>query len=634
MAAVQAGEKLEHWVEFSNLKPVPYLVDPDYSLPPLALSKQMRRRILFKLELLYGRLRAEQIWPELERLMKVFYAHKPLAVREWEKDFEPEARFSEKDVILITYGDLVQGDGKPPLQILASLAHRFLRGTINTIHILPFFPYSSDRGFAVMDFESVDPHLGKWEDIAAINKEFRLMFDGVINHASSKSRWFQEFLNSHPYYRDFFIQFSTKEAIPTHLLSLILRPRTSSLLTPFLGLEGEKYVWTTFGPDQVDLNYQSEKVLLKMVEILLYYVRRGADLIRLDAISYLWEEIGTRCVHLEQTHIIVRLFRDVLDCVAPYVALVTETNVPHGENIEYFGNGKNEAQMVYNFALPPLVLHTFYTGDCTRLRDWSATLEKVSDTATYLNFLDSHDGIGVLPAEDILPEAAIRFLCEKIVEHGGFISYRTDSEGKEKPYELNSTWFSALNNPKADESEELQVSRFIASRSIALALRGVPGIYFHGLLGSENNTQDVLITRVARSVNRHNIEERRLLEDLENPRSRISQITRRIVRLIRTRGQSRAFHPNGDQEIVQTSPQVFATKRVSPDRTETVICATNVTRDPQPVTVRGSLLPESPAAWEDMITGQVFHTESGDLSITMAPFGVLWIRPRRQGSDG
>lgn len=623
-----AGETRLPDQEFSNRKPLAYLKDPDYSLPPLDISKHMRQRILFKLELLYGLDRGQTIFCELERLMKVFYAHTPLGLRSWEEECAPEKRFSEKDVILITYGDLVRSRDKSPLETLSYLADRFLKGAINIIHILPFFPYSSDRGFAVMDFETVDPRLGSWEDIAEINRDFRLIFDGVINHASSKSGWFQEFLNGHPYYRDFFIQFSTEDAIPRHLLSLVLRPRTTDLLTPFLAIDGEKQVWTTFGPDQIDLNYQSEKVLLKMVDILLYYVRRGADLIRLDAISYLWEEIGTRCVHLDQTHIIVRLFRDVLDCVAPHVALVTETNVPHEENIEYFGNGKNEAQMVYNFALPPLALHTFLTGDCSRLAEWAATLEKVSDSATYLNFLDSHDGIGVLPAEDVLPEGAIQYLCEKIVEHGGFISYRTDGEGKEKPYELNSTWFSALNDPNAKESEQLQISRFIASRSIALALRGVPAIYLHGLLGSQNDTQDVLITRVARAVNRHNIDEETLTQDLENPNSRAAQISRRIVQLISTRRLNKAFHPNGGQEILDISPGVFGVKRISPDGTEPVVCLTNVTAEIQSVNPSKALMGEPCKAWRDLITKQVFFTESGDLTITMAPYGVLWLQPR------
>ncbi|MFH1117448.1 MAG: alpha-amylase family glycosyl hydrolase [Pseudomonadota bacterium] len=609
------------------LKPVDYLNEPDYGLPPLEISERMRRRILFKLEVLYGLQRARPVITELERLMKVFYAHKPDELREWDKGFVPEERFTEKDVILITYGDLIEDAHKPPLKTLASLAERFLKGTINTVHLLPFFPYSSDRGFSVMDFESVDPKLGIWEDIAELNKEFRLMFDGVINHVSAKSRWFQEFLNGNPDFSDFFIKFSTKEAIPDHLLQLILRPRTSQLLTPYPAIDGEKYVWTTFSPDQIDLNYHSEKVLLKMIEILLFYVRKGADIIRMDAISYLWEEVGTPCVHLSQTHTIVQLFRDILDCVAPHAALITETNVPHNENIEYFGNGRNEAQMVYNFALPPLVLHTFYVQDSSILTAWADTLEKVSDTATFLNFLDSHDGIGVLPAQDLLPAEAIDGMCRQIKEHGGFISYRNDGEGGEKPYELNSTWFSALNDPNSPESPTLQVDRFMASRSIALALRGVPAIYLHGMLGSHNDAQSVLITRSLRSINRHNINEEQLLKELEDPESHVHRISRRMVKMIRARIGYRAFHPNGGQRVLRVSERVFALLRVSPDGNEKVVCLTNVTDRDLRLSVSAQTLEESAASWKDVISRRTFATESGDLKLTMKPYEVLWLTP-------
>ncbi|MDQ7785540.1 MAG: alpha-amylase family glycosyl hydrolase [Desulfomonilaceae bacterium] len=623
-----SGGRTRHY-----LKPTDYLNEPDYDLPRLEIPERMHRRILFKLEVLYGMQRARETMPELERLMKVFYAHKPQKLREWDKEFIPEERFSEKDVILITYGDLVTNAHRRPLQTLTYLADRFLKETINTVHILPFFPYSSDRGFSVMDFESVDPHLGTWDDIVELSREFRLMFDGVINHVSSKSRWFQEFLNGNPEYSDFFIKFSTNEAIPDHLLALILRPRTSELLTPFKAIDGEKYVWTTFSPDQVDLNYRSEKVLLKMIDIFLFYIRKGADIIRMDAISYLWEEVGTRCVHLSQTHTIVQLFRDVLDCVAPHAAIITETNVPHSENIEYFGNGRNEAQMVYNFTLPPLVLHTFYSQDASKLMDWAATLEKVSDTATYLNFLDSHDGIGVLPVQDLLTPEAIDEMCWRIMEHGGFISYRADGEGGERPYELNSTWFSALNDPNASESRALQVDRFIASRSIALALRGVPAVYLHGLLGSRNDTQEVLITRSLRSINRHNIEEADLLKQLENPDSHVYRISERMAVMIRARIGNRAFHPNGDQTVVRLSGSVFALMRVSPDASDKVLCLTNVTDREIPLSIPADTRTESAGAWKDIITQRTLAVHAGDLHVTMKPYEVLWLTPLQETGE-
>jgi glycosidase len=297
--------------------------------------------------------------------MQVYYAYKTPRMIQMEESFNPHERFTEKDVILITYGDLIQAEDEKPLQILADFT-KYLKEAINTLHILPFFPYSSDRGFSVTDFEEVDPRLGTWEDILELKSSVKLMFDGVFNHISSKSRWFQEFLDGNPRFQEFFHCLLHPNRHPRGISEPDSRPRTSELLSTFSTLNGKRSVWTTFSKDQIDLNFKNPEVLLKMAQILLLYVRRGADLIRLDAITYLWHELGTSCAHLAQTHTVIKLFRDILDAVAPHVALVSETNVPHADNIQYFGDGHDEAQMVYNFALPPLVLHTFQTGSSSR----------------------------------------------------------------------------------------------------------------------------------------------------------------------------------------------------------------------------------------------------------------------------
>jgi sucrose phosphorylase len=310
-----------------------HLREADYARPLLDISSEQKQAILDKLEILYGTEAARACFPELERILRVYYAHKTPEMINADRAFEPSERFTEKDVILITYGDLLRSPGKSPLQALSDILTVFVRRSINTVHLLPFFPYSSDRGFSVMDYEEVDPKLGTWEDVERLSLNFHLMFDGVVNHISARSRWFQRFLDGDPFYGDFFITFSTSKPPDDDHVRLILRPRTSKLLTTFQTLRGPKLVWTTFSPDQVDLNYKNPQTLLRILEILLYYVRRGADIIRLDAVTYVWHELGTTCAHLRQTHALVQLFRAVLETVAPRVALLTETNVPHQDNI-------------------------------------------------------------------------------------------------------------------------------------------------------------------------------------------------------------------------------------------------------------------------------------------------------------
>ena len=604
-----------------------YRSEPDYTVPLLAVSPAQRAAILRHLSVMYGKRRAESAYPEIERLMKVFYAYKTPGMLAEDSAFDPRERFSEQDVILITYGDLILGRGRTPLRTLSDFLRKFLRGSVNTVHILPFFPYSSDRGFAIIDYEDVDPRLGSWQEIEGLTREFRLMFDGVFNHVSSKSRWFQRYLNNRPGYEDYFVSFTTRDAIDRDRLRLILRPRTSDLLTSFQAMDGPRWVWTTFGPDQVDLNFKNERVLHRVVEVLLYYVRRGADILRLDAVTYIWRELGTTCAHLEQTHALVKLFRAILDVVAPQVALVTETNVPHADNVSYFGDGGDEAQMVYNFALPPLVLHTFNTGSCAALARWAGGLAHVSDTATYLNFLDSHDGIGLMGVRGILSAEEISALVERARAYGGLVSWRDNGDGTKSAYELNTTWYSALNRDDAGESAELQVSRFIATRAVALALRGVPGIYLPSVFGARNDTAAVLAGAEARSINRKAIDEDALYALLEDRSAPGHQVAQRTRRLVTRRIRIPAFHPNAEQRILDLGEAVFAIVRAARRGGSRVLALTNVTAREQRVSVG---LPETGSAaalWRDALSGRAVAARGGRLEVALRPYGVSWLEP-------
>jgi sucrose phosphorylase len=590
------------------------------------VSHEQRERVLDKLMVLYGRQRAEKCYPEIERLMTVHYAYKSQEMIADDAGFDPAHRFTEKDIVLITYGDLLVSPGKRPLRALSDFLDRFLRGAFNTVHILPFFPYSSDRGFAVLDFEEVDPRLGTWADIEELSLRYRLMFDGVFNHVSSKSRWFQRFLNGRPGYEDFFVAFTTKNAIDKDLLRLILRPRTSELLTRYQTINGPRFVWTTFSADQVDLNFKNERVLFRVVEILLLYARRGADIIRLDAVTYIWRELGTRCAHLRQTHALVQLFRAILDVVAPQVALVTETNVPHADNVSYFGDGTDEAQMVYNFALPPLVLHAFYTENCHRLREWAAGLTWTSPVATYFNFLDSHDGIGLLGARGIMTQSEIDLLVARIQEHGGLVSYRDNGDGTQSPYELNCTWYSALSRQDAAETQALQVARFVASRAIAMVLMGVPGVYLPSAFGARNDTAAVLASQEKRSINRKTLDEPALIEMLLDRRSWVHQVATRFRRLARRRVAEPAFHPNSPQRILDAGDAVFAVLRGALPEVRPVLALINVTPHEQRVALGSDALGFRSESWVDLLTGGEF-IGSGGLALALKPYGVVWLAP-------
>lgn len=602
-----------------------YRLDPDYTQPRLEIPEANRRRMLGRLSLLYGEERAERVYPELERRLQVHHRHKTAELLELEREVDPGERFSERDVLLITYGDsIAPTDSSSPLVALGRVVEEYFHGVITILHILPFFPYSSDRGFSVISYRQVDRRLGNWSDIADLDRSFRLMFDAVFNHISCQSRWFREFRAGHPDFQNHFTTFSSREEISEDHLRLILRPRTSDLLTVYETLGGPRWVWTTFSADQVDLNFKEPRVLLDVLDVLLYYVRRGADVIRLDAITYLWYELGTSCAHLEETHACVKLMRDVLDVAAPHVALVTETNVPHSDNVSYFGDGSDEAQMVYNFALPPLVLHTFHTGSCEALVGWADSLEYPSSSATYLNFLSSHDGIGLMGARGILTEEEIEAMCERVRQHGGFVSSRSDGAGGESPYELNITWYSALNREGSDEPRELQIDRFIASRAIALVLRGVPGIYLPSLFGSINDTEAVFRTQSKRDINRPTISERRLREMLLDPEADARRLADRFVELLKARTGHPAFHPSGDQKVLATDLSCFGLLRVAPDGGARVACLTNVTPDEQRVSLDAGELGVA-GELRDLANGGGVTVRDGRLETKLPPYGVTWL---------
>ena len=568
----------------------------------------MNTSILDHLTFLYGSDEAGKVASGLSELME-----KHSAILPPKRQRSPGLPLSEKDALLITYGDQVSQTGEPPLQTLGGFLEKHVADVISGVHVLPFYPSSSDDGFSVIDYLRIDPALGSWSDVTRLGSRFDLMFDAVFNHISAQSEWFGKFLEDDPAYRDFFI---TVEDDPD--LSRVVRPRALPLLTQFQTAGGARKVWTTFSSDQVDVNVRNPKVLLLLLDALLFYVAQGARFIRLDAIAYLWKEAGTNCIHLPQTHRIIQLFRAVLDQLAPEVMLITETNVPHTDNISYFGDGTNEAQLVYNFALPPLVLHSLATSDANALTRWAQGLELPSPRVTFFNFLASHDGIGVNPARGILSADEIDALVRRTQAHGGLVSYKHNSDGTKSPYELNINFFDALSDPSAKELPALAVNRFLCAQAIMLALAGVPGIYFHSLFGSRNDRAAADASGIPRRINRQKFQRASLEQELADTSSLRSQVLGRFKALLAQRRGSPAFHPCGRQEVISSEASVFALLRTSIDGREHALCFHNVTagevklRNPIPRDAKKRFA-EGGAALPDV-------TE-----LNLAPYEVRWM---------
>ena len=570
----------------------------------MPVSDTIRERFLQKLSVLYPE-QAAECMDRLETLIE-------------QVDIEPrpvDSLWDQRDAVLITYGDQVRGADSAPLSTLHGfLGDAQLDRLLSTVHILPFFPFTSDDGFSVSDYRQVDPELGDWDDVARLADDFDLMFDLVLNHCSQEHCWFQGFLAGDSRYRGFF-----HDIDPSVDLSQVTRPRSTPLLTPYETARGTSHVWTTFSADQVDLNFSDPEVLLEMCGVLLDYVRRGARIIRLDAIAYLWKEPGTSCIHLPQTHLVVKLMRDLLDAVSPGCVLLTETNVPHAENVSYFGDG-DEARMVYQFSLAPLLLDAFLSADAGPLTDWLSDLEPCAPATTFFNFTASHDGIGVRPLEGLVAPERLDRLVEAVTQRGGRVSTKRNPDGTDSPYELNITYFSALGEPGGMETS-LHVRRFLSSQAVMLALRGIPGIYFHSLVGTPNDLKGMSQTGRARSINRRKYEAAELQRLLADPQTPQTQVFAGYRRLLEVRRQQPAFHPDADQRVIRFSrPELFGFERSSSGGGQRISVITNVSGGSVNVDAAESSL----ADWStDLITGEVFTGR-------LLPYQTVWLSDEAQ----
>jgi sucrose phosphorylase len=441
------------------------------------------------------------------------------------------------------------------------------------------------------------------------------MADLVINHCSARSQWFENFIKDVEPGRDYFV---TADADTD--LSAVVRPRTNDLLRAVETSSGTQHVWCTFSHDQVDLNFQNTEVLKEFVKIIRQYLNHGVRIFRLDAVAFLWKKIGTNCLNLPETHEIVRLLRTLIEASQPNAIIITETNVPNRENLSYFGNG-NEAHCVYNFSLPPLLLNTLVTGNCRALKQWMMSMPPARVGTAYFNFIASHDGIGLRPAEGLLTDSEIDQLVATMKDFGGHTSWRKLANGEIKHYEINISLIDALKGT-CSGLDQWQIERFICAHTIMLALEGIPGIYLHSFIGTENDHQRVKNSGHNRAINRHQWQYPDIEEQLNDPTSSHSLIYAQMQKIIELRRQQPAFHPNATQFTLHLGDHLFGFWRQSMDREQSIFCISNITNLPQTLNLSDINLIDN-QSWLDIITGDLCIGDNQ--SVSMKPYQTLWI---------
>ena len=531
---------------------------------------------------------------------------------------EPETHtnlWDQADIALITYGDSLQQVDEKPLVTLRRFLNTHVKGTINNVHILPFFPWSSDDGFSVINFSSVNETLGDWQDIENISKEYRLMADLVINHCSSRSLWFENFKKGIDPGKDFFIT-----ASPDEDLSQVTRPRTTPLLRETETANGKQYVWCTFSHDQVDLNFANPEVLKEFIGIIRHYLNNGVRIFRLDAVAFLWKSPGTSCINLPQTHEMIRLLRTLIEHAEPEAMIITETNIPNNENLAYFGNA-NEAHAIYNFSLPPLLVNTLVSGNSRHLSQWLMSMPPAQDGTFYFNFIASHDGIGLRPAEGLLDDQELDDLINAMQSFGGRISWRAAEGGRNKAYEINISLFDALQGTTKGP-DRWGVDRFICAHAIMLGLEGIPAFYIHSLLATNNDYERVKHTNNNRAINRHQWEYPALEQQLNDANSHHHRVFQQLKELIGIRRQQPAFHPNATQFTLQLGEQMFGFWRQSVDRRQSIFCISNISDETQTLLLSDINL-ISTDQWRDLLNSET--DIAMDSIMQLAPYQTVWI---------
>ena len=518
---------------------------------------------------------------------------------------------SEKTSLVISYGDNIYSSQSSSMKIFQKFFQKNLEKLFDTIHFLPFYPSSSDSGFAVKDHYQIDKKIGNWSDLKKISKSKKIMADVVINHASARGLWFKNFLKRKKPGKDYFLTVNSK-----FNTSKVVRPRDHKLLKKIKIFEKNDYLWRTFSPDQIDLNFKNPSVLLRFIKIIIYLINNGVTIFRLDAIAYLWKQNGTKCINLSQTHEIIKLLRVVTSLLNVQTLIITETNLPEKENLSYFGKN-NEANWVYNFSLPPLLIHAFLFENSSYLNQWSRKLPSTKHGNCYLNFIASHDGIGIRPTEGILNEKTLSSFLKRLKKNGSKFSYRKVQNKSKKVYEANITVFDALRKSDFDPKGLFFLERYISAHAIMVSFEGIPAVYFNSLFGKSNDEAKYIITGNNRDVNRYKWNFNNITTKLRDKKSKQSIFYRNIGALLEIKRKQKAFHPNASRININLGPKIFCFKRISKDKKQSIICMTNLSSKIQTPNFKKI------GSYRDLLNSNLKFREGN--SLILKPFQTVWL---------
>ncbi len=532
------------------------------------------------------------------------------------EEISEDEKWDESFAVLITYADGVYKKGETTLVTLRELLSKYFGSLSKVVHILPFLKSTSDGGFAVSSHKSLEEKFGSWEDLKSISNNHYLMADLVLNHVSSSHPWVQQFIKcQEPGLSNVFS--------PSQDLDWknVIRPRSSSLFSQINTEDGQKQVWTTFGPDQIDLNWLNPKMTIDFLNLIITYLSNGIKWLRLDAVGFIWKEPGTTCLHLPKAHSIVKILRILLNDLLKDGVLITETNVPQKENLSYL-IPEDEADMAYNFPLPPLLLEAIISSRADILNSWICDWPELPKTTTLFNFTASHDGVGLRALEGLMNEQRIKDLLINCEKRGGLVSHRRLSNGEDKPYELNISWWSAMEDPGRD-SNRFQYERFLLTQLLVMSLKGVPAFYLPALLASENDIKSFSMTGQRRDLNREKFKSEKLAAVFNNPESYANKNLKYLRHAMDVRAKLSQFHPQSHMECLSKNrADIVALKRgIGSKAVFTIHNMTENKINYRFIDYEFNKLIKNDLNMQDYLTSNKYNSNN----IELDPFQVIWL---------
>lgn len=377
-------------------------------------------------------------------------------------DLPPASPIAPNSAILSVYPDHISDGGNTLEQLDAFLDERFA-SAFETLHILPFFPSTGDGGYAVSDHKAVSSRYGTWREIRKLSARFRLIADLVLNHVSSSHFWVSSFLAGDAAFDDFFIELDPK----ADLRAIERPPRDTPVLSPFKSSLGVRHLWTTFGPDQVDLNYRNPAVLRAIRDIAQSLASEGVSSLRLDAIAYVWKEFGSSCANLPQAADVLRLLRAGLGADRPN--LIAEVDA---ELQGHFLRGDG-ADFAFRFDLAPCLAHSLVTGKSDCLYRWISSNSGVDFSRSIL-FLANHDSLYLRPQAPILDDREVDDLVETAIRVGCIPVVRGD-----RIYQISGPLHLMFSG-----EFEIVCRRIALAMFLLASLPGIPMVYLNTLLAA------------------------------------------------------------------------------------------------------------------------------------------------------